>query len=299
MKAYSAGDLGWCCRRAALLLSLLIVATAVAQPTASLDLQLAREPAVVTTKARRDFTGLLDGFRDGRLFIRAATDGGEVGYSFAPDEIAVLKMPGVELEAQAAELVDRGELSAALPLLEALGRQRLRYLPVLSPAQLEPLRWLVDASSRAGNPLATLGYIQPLRAYLTTAEDRIRLRDAELHAHLQLGQKDEVRRLAMAWCAEADVAGGSALGWWILAQLAFDEADYEQARRTALHPIVFSNYLPMDHLDACYAIAIAAAQKLGDDAHATALTQERQARGIPSTPPAAAGLNAGAPVPTF
>lgn len=258
-----------------------------AQPAASLDLQLAREPAVITTTAKREYTGLLDGFRDGRLFIRNATGGGEVGYSFAPAEIEKLKLPGGELDAQAAELVDRGELATALPLLEALGRQRLRYLPVLNPAHLESLRLLVSVSSRVGNPLATIGYVNQLRLLLTSPDERALLRDAELGAHVQLDHKDEIRRLASAWCAEADPAGDSALGWKILAQLAYDESDFEKARRTALEPIVFSAYLPMADLDRCYALAISAARKLNDHDHALILEHEAQERGLAVAPVAA------------
>jgi hypothetical protein len=246
----------------------------------SLDLALAREPALVTTTAKREFRGLLDGFRDGRLFIRAATGGGEVGYSFARDEIAKLQLPGTALEAEIAELWDRGEIREALPRLEALGRQRLRYLPVLNETQRAPLRRLVAASAQFGNPLATLGYVNQLRAVFTADADRALLRDAELDAHLQLGQRDEIRRLATAWCAESDPGGASALGWKILAQLAYDEGDFATARRVALQPIVFSGYLPMEHLEACYALAIGAARKLNDEGHAVLLESEAAERGM-------------------
>ncbi len=271
------------------LLTLFIPLPARAQ-SASLDLELAREPAVVTTTTHREFSGLLDGFRNGRLYIRNATSGGEVGYSFAPAEIDTLELPGAELQAEARELWDRGAGSDALPLLEALGRQRLRYLPVLTDAQLAPLRLLVAASSRAGNPLATIGYVNQLRPYLASSDDRALLRDAELDAHVKLGDRRELRRLATAWCIEADPTGPSALGWEILAQLAYDAGDFATARWTALQPIVFSGYLPMEHLDSCYALAIAAADKLKDTAHATTLFREMQARQLawPATPALAA-----------
>lgn len=257
-----------------------LVAGSAAQP-ASLDLQLAREPAIVTTAAKREYSGLLDGFRDGRLFLRVVTDGGEVGYSFAPAEIARLVFPGAEFEAQAMELWDRGATAEALPLLEALGRQRLRYLPVLNEAQRAALWLLLRASDRAGNPLATISYVNQLRPLARTSDEEALLRDAELGAHVRLGQVDEIRRLARAWCAAADPAGGSALGWRILAQLAYDDGDFERARWIALQPIVFSGFLPMDQIDGCYAIAIGAAHRLRDFSHGRALWAEMQDRELP------------------
>lgn len=268
--------------RGLLLAGGIVAAAATARPAqvADLDLQLAREPATVTTTARREFSGLLDGMQDDRLLLRLATGGGEVGYSFAPDEIAQLALPGADLEAQARELCDRGHWAEALPLLEALGRQRLRYLPVLRDPHFAALRLLVVASSRAGNPLETLGCINQLRPYLTQPPDRALLREAELAAYVELGDADAMRRLATAWCAEADPAGPSALGWVVLAKLAYQDRDFDRARWTALQPVVFSSYLPMEHLDTCYALAISAAHRLNDEAHAQALYSEMRARGL-------------------
>lgn len=264
-------------RIVALLSTLTAVASLRAQP-APLDLQLAREPATVVTTTKREFSGLLDGFRDGRLFLRLATGGGEVGYSFAPGEIEKLAMPGAEMEAQAVELWDRGAVAEALPLLEALGRQRLRYLPVLTESHRAPVWLLVQASRRGGNPLATLGYVTQLRAHATTPEQRRWLRDAELEAHVQLGHTGEIERLATAWCAESDPGGASALGWEILARRALADGDFNRARWVALQPVVFSGHLPMEHLETCYAIAITAAHRLDDENHALALLQEMQTR---------------------
>jgi hypothetical protein len=277
-------------RVAVFLSAFLLSAFSARTQPAPLDLQLAREPAIVTTTANREFSGLLDGVREERLFIRVATGGGEVGYSFAPVEIEKLVLPGADIEAQASELWDRGAAAEALPLLEALGRQRLRYLPVLIEAHRRPLWLLIRASMRTGNPLATLGYINQLRPIAQNADDRALLRDAELDAHVKLGNADEIHRLASAWCAEADPAGNTALGWSILAQHANDAGDFTQARWTALQPVVFSGHLPMENLDTCYALAISAAHRLNDTAHATELFREMRARQLawPATPAFAA-----------
>jgi hypothetical protein len=262
------------------ILSLFALRPVLAQPD-SLDLQLAREAAIVTTVAKREFSGLLDGLRDGRLFIRVATGGGEVGYSFAPDDIASLTLPGADFEARATELCDRGAFAEAFPLLEALARQRLRYLPVLADAHQRPLWQLVRASMRAGNPLTTLGYVNQLRILPSMNDaNRILLRDAELDAHVKLGRVDDIQRLATAWCAEADLSGDSALGWKILAQVAYDRGDFAKARWTALQPVVFSGHLPIEHLDACYALAISAAHRLRGEPHAAVLYREMQTRTI-------------------
>ena len=267
-------------RVAALFLVTALPAAAQSTDPAALDLQLAREEAVVVTTANRTFRGLLDGTREGRLFIRHITEGGEVGYSFAPEDVREFNPPGTKLANEAIDLWERRELDDALPLLEAIGRQRLRYLPLLNREQRQPLFALVAAANESGDARAAIAYVSLLRPHVTTDREAAELRDAELNAYLNLGLTDETRVLAEAWCASADAIEGSALGWKILARLEFDAGNFDRALWIALQPIVSSTYLPLKELDRCYVLAIASADALDDPATALRLYREMNARGL-------------------
>ncbi|BET65660.1 hypothetical protein ASA1KI_05780 [Opitutales bacterium ASA1] len=247
----------------------------------NLLLALAGEPAEVrTTAADRTFRGLLDGIHDSRLRIRLARDGGEIVYSFSRDEIARLVLPGIETETRALESWDRGDAAAALPLLDALGRQRVRYLPFLDEAQRRPVVTLVEAHEQVGDPHAAIGFARRLETVELSARERNRLRDAVLRAHARLDHGAELVRLAEAWCAEADPDGPSALGWSILARHALVTGEPERALWVALQPIVFSDHRPKTALDVCYAVAVAASDALADAPHARTLAAEMRLRGL-------------------
>ncbi len=258
-----------------------------------LDMLLARDTAEIVTNAGRTHRGTLDGFRDGRLHLRLASDGGEVGYSFAPTEIARLKLPGADLEADAVDLLDQGRTSEAMPMLEAIGRQRVRYLPVLNEAQQQVLWRLAQTGGASGDPHTMLGIVRAMAPLATTEETRATLLETELRVVLRLNQSDEAQTLARRWCAFADPAGASALGWRVLAQAAYDAGDYDRARWIALQPVTFSSHLAASDLDTCYALAIASADRLGETDRALILSREMKARSISWPPdPALKGLAA-------
>lgn len=262
------------------LVALVVVPIASSQDrsVSELDLALAREVATVTNKDDRKFTGRLSGFREGRLTISTATGGGEVGYSFAPEDIKELVLPGEGVASQAIELWERGENNEALPLLTALGRQRLRYLPILTSKQRAPLVALVQAMVIAedfGGAIGTAGLILP---FASGSNEKTVLEDAILRGNLALGFTAESKRLAEEWCAGADPSGGSALGWKVLAQLAFEGGDFDQSLWVALQPVVFSNFLPMAHLEECYAFAVASAHRLDDGSLANRLYRDMRER---------------------
>ena len=91
---------------------------------------------------------------------------------------------------------------------------------------------------------------------------------------------EEAEAKACQWIESAGYDRTSALGWQILAQLQFMRAAYEDAMWTALNPIAFANKLPIDHLGACYALAISAATETRLEAIVERLTKEMQARGL-------------------
>ena len=255
------------------------------------DTELAREPAMVQTIAGRSVLGILDGCRDGRLYLRLATDGGEVGYSFAPVEIARLTLPGSELHADAIELAERGDLAAALPRWEALARHRLRYLPVLTTEDRQVL-WTLAEHAAEADPGTVAAVLQHLEAMAASAEERFLIVEARLELALRAGDVDAMRSLAEGWCALADTAASSARGWRVLARLAYDSGDYDRARWIALQPVTFFGDVIVRDLGACYAIAVAAADRMGDPAHASILVADMRRRSIPwPVDPAWAGLH--------
>jgi hypothetical protein len=270
-----------------LLLSLAIVARpGGARPAdTNFDRELAGELVEVATTQGRVLRGRLDGFREGRLHLLRATDGGEVGYSVARDEIARLELPGAELEARALEVVERGDLAEALPALGALARQRARYLPLLDAEKRRVLLAFVTVNESAGgDAYATIGFARQL-ASVAGDDERAILDEAMIRAHLRLGLRDEARRLAEAWCARAQPDGGSsAFGWAVLARLAEEEGDSGQALWLALQPIAFANHIEAAGHEECFTIAVRAARRLGHATEAAALAAEMRERGY-TVPP--------------
>jgi hypothetical protein len=265
-----------------------------APAAAGLDRVLAQEEAVVRTAGGRVFRGHLDGWRDGRLWIRHAASGGEVGHSFAPPDIVRLDMPGAGMEELAMELLDRGETGAALPLLGALARQRVRYLPVLRPDQRRAVFAFLEAGEAAGDPCEAIGMANQVSPYAAAGEEETVVAEAKLSAWTRLGLRDDARRQAREWCAAAGPAGSSALGWAVLARLAWEDGDAEGALWVALQPVAFSGHRPPRHLDACYAWAVCAAHRLGADATAARLAAEMRGRGLswPREPEALVSMSA-------
>ncbi len=282
------------CRRAlAMVIALLAMCTAQSDTHESLDARLAREPAELVTSNGRTFRGILDGVRDGRLHLRRAADGGEVGYSFAPQEIARLALPGRDFEVDALEFLERDDTTAAIPLLEALARHRMRYLPVLDPSARRVLWELVRHGGGSGDPGTVAATVRALRPLVSRPDEELQLTECELALGLRHGTPEEYGAIAARLCSLADPAGPSALGWRVLAESAYEEGDYEQTRWLALQPITFGGHRVARDLELCYALAIAAADRLGDVAHARLLATEMQHRGLDWPASAAfAGLGA-------
>lgn len=238
--------------------------------------QLASEIAEVETTEGRTFQGRLDGLRDGRLYLRLATDGGEVTYSFPADEIERFDIPGDELTTLGAEALERGDLDTALPILDAVGRQRSRYLALLDADQRKPVSLLIRATDAAGDDIATIGFARIFQPFATTSEEQSLVRDSLLKAHANLGMADEVQRLAGEWCRDSEIPPYSALGWYLLAKLQFEKGDYEAARWVSLQPVTFSGLNETPFLGESYAYAIASCHALGDTVHARLLFDEMQ-----------------------
>ena len=91
---------------------------------------------------------------------------------------------------------------------------------------------------------------------------------------------DEVQARAEAWIAANPLPGPSALGYFVKAQMALDAGEDLAAMRTALIPVVFATPFPSDYLAHCYAVAITAADRLGETQTAARLAAEMRARNL-------------------
>lgn len=224
--------------------------------------------------------GKAGGERDGRLVFRQVAGGGDVEYTFAPDEVERLTFADGQLKLQVFFLRAQGEHEKALAILEALYEQRAPYLAWMEADERAYFIDLVEVARDAGKPYLSVGVAKRLAMYTQDAATLAQLRDMILLGHYQLPLKADTQQLAETWIAERDRYGGSALGWYILARLHYDAGDVAKARDTALKPVVFSSQYPMDYLPHCYAIAILSAEALEDDTHANALKAEMEQRGL-------------------
>src|SRR5690606_20506103 len=88
-------------------------------------------PLQIQLRAGRTYTGQPTALRNGRLYLKPRIGTGEAEQGFPRAEIARLQFPGQTVAAEAANLLADGNSAAALPLLEALWRQRAPFLEIL------------------------------------------------------------------------------------------------------------------------------------------------------------------------
>lgn len=235
----------------------------------------------VETRQGRTYQGQLRGFDGTTLHVTVRDPaGGEATLGLPAADVRRVAFPGDELAAAAEEAAELGDHAEVRAPLEALWRQRALYLPLLPPSEVERFDALVEASLHTGGEIEAIGYARRLLALGATAERAQALRAAEVRAHWQLGLVDEARTLAEAWCRQADPAGATVYGWRVLAEIALSEGRLDDARWLALTPVSFAPFLPPQGLEACYALAAAAALRTGDTDHALALLDELEARGL-------------------
>lgn len=215
-----------------------------------------RGPVRVEMRDGRTYTGQPVAFGDGMLTLRIRIESGEVERGLPQEEIARLQFSGASVERAAAGHLADGAVEEALPHLEALWRQRAPLLALLEPERLELLSALPVAYLAVGdayNAIALARRILPHATEKTTAD---RLQEAILMGHFDLEFYEETDELARAWIREQESFPDSALGWRILAELALLQEDFDRVLWVALQPVAIAGPLPVEHLDACYALAI-------------------------------------------
>ncbi|MBC2600724.1 hypothetical protein [Puniceicoccus vermicola] len=239
-----------------------------------------RKPLTVTLLGGRRFSGTLSNMEDQRIYLRIVQEGGEVVLSFPFEEVQEIYFPGREIVERTIEMIQAGQLSEALPYLESIIGTRYPLFPLIPPEKLSFFRALPLSALSVDNPAQAIAYTKAIRPYLTLPEDQDELDDIELLAYYQLRLTEEAETRARSWIDRTSRFDQSALGFFILSALQFENGDIEQALYTALNPIVFSGANPTAYLDQCYAIAIASAHLLDDPIERDKLLDELWTRDL-------------------
>jgi hypothetical protein len=151
----------------------------------------------------------------------------------------------------------------------------------MNPGELDLFVRYARYALEKDEPLRAVAIIEVLRPYIEDEALLESLEDAALLAFFLGGLKDEAETQARKWIEAASPAHASALGWRILAEIQFGSEQFEDALWTALYPVAFANQMPMEHLNECYAFAIAAAQETRQPKLSERLSREMAARELP------------------
>ncbi len=273
--------------RAGLLLAslVLLLGTAHAQTerpaTAAFRAELNGPVAVLLSNGSRQ-TGRIVGWDGQQLRLEVELGGGSAEVTYPASDLRSMSFPGrLALEQLAEWTRDPERAEDALDLFRAFYQQRGAFLQYLDPAELNLFTEYVRFALQHDRPLRAVAIIETLRPHIQDPTRLKDLDDAVLMAFFQAGMLDEASAKARAWIAAAPPAGSSALGWRILADIQFRAKAYEEALWTALYPIAFANQILPEHLDLCYALAIAAAQETRQADIAERLTSEMRQRDLP------------------
>lgn len=241
-------------------------------------------PITVKLKDGRSFSGRPISFRDEILTLRSELERGEVEQGFPRSSIARLEFPGQRVVAAAMERIDDGDLTAALPRLEEIWRQRQPFLPLLEPETVELLAWLPFAHLERDDPYRAIGVATKILPHATEAQVKDRLHETMLRGHYELEFFDDAEKLARDWIRDQEDVPTSAFGWKLLGDLALREEDFDRVVWITLQPIAMSGPQPMAHIEGCYALAIHAFHQRDEREGAARLHREMIEREL-SWPP--------------
>ncbi len=219
---------------------------------------------------------------DGReLRLEITLDAGQAEMTYAASDIREIVFPGGDYLGLLSEwMQDPDRVDHALELFQAFYEQRGPYLNYLKPADHSLFVEYVRFALQQGQPERAIALVEVLRPIITDPAQIESLDDALLLASFQSGRYEEAVQRAEAWIESAPRAGESALGWRILAEIHFRNKNYEACFWTALYPIAFAHQILPDHLDLCYAFAVAAAHENRQLELTERLTQEMSQRGL-------------------
>jgi hypothetical protein len=248
--------------------------------------------AAVEAELSGPVTLLLDGgnrqtgsvkFWDGqRLQLEVRIAGGSAEMTFQAEEIVDIGFPGTEYLSLLSDYTrDPAKVEESLALFRAFYRQRGAYFQFMNPGELDLFVRYARYALEKDEPLRAVAIIEVLRPYIEDEALLKSLEDAALLAFFLGGLKDEAEAQARKWIEAASPAHESALGWRILAEIQFGKEHFEEALWTALYPVAFANQMPMEHLNECYAFAIAAATETRQPELSERLSREMAALELP------------------
>jgi hypothetical protein len=238
-------------------------------------------PISILLKGGHHQTGKVTQWDQKNLSIEVTSGGGIAELTFPASDIQSISFPGSQYRPTLYEWRAQPERAQdALALFRAYYQQQAAYLSLLSQQELNLFIDYADFALKQKEALKAVATIDSISPYIEDASIRKQLEENLLLAFFLSGMRDDAEAEARKWIQEAEPAGNSALGWRLLSEIHFEKEDYDSAFWTALYPIAFSNQMPMEHLDACYAFAILAADKLRLKEEAERLAKEMHHRGF-------------------
>ena len=240
-----------------------------------------QEPVTILLDSGNQQTGRVTYWDDSELRIEVSLGGGTAELTFPANEIRSIRFPGGEFKHTLNEWKNDPErVEEALALYRAYYQQQGAYLSLLNQRELSFFIDYADFALAQKEPLKAVATIDVISPYIEDEAVLKQLKENLLLGFFQGGMRKEAEVEARKWIKKAEPAGSSALGWRLLAEINYEQEDFENAFWTAMHPIAFSNQMPMQHLDVCYALSILAAEELRLKEEPLQLAAEMRDRGL-------------------
>lgn len=241
-----------------------------------------RQPVELHRRDRQVFAGYPVSRDATSLTLRMLQEAGEVIITFPYEEISRLVFPGEMLMDRVRQLIKEDRPEEALSFLEPLLAQRSQLLDLMPPEARLPFARLPGLALAVGDPGRAIAFTRDLRPLLADFDSvMVDFNGYELVGFHALGLAEEAAARLDDWFAAKGRFADSALGDYIAASIALDEGRIEEALRRALRPIVFSGQVSVEHLDACYSMAVVCAHLMENPVHRDKLLEEMQERGLP------------------
>lgn len=237
-------------------------------------------------------SGRILSFDENSLRLEIELGVGSAEMNLTAEQIVRVAFPGDEYLPLLREWADDPQrIEDSLRLYRAFYKQRGPFIQYMDRAELDLFIDYAHFALKHNDALMAVSIINVLKPYLQDEVLIRRLEDTKLLALFRGGMVDEAEIQVRQWIDSVDPASSSALGWSILAEIFYNKEAYEDAFWTALYPVAFSGTLATEHLDTCYALAVAAAQKTRQHAVAQRLHAEMLERNLnwPGQIPALAG----------
>ncbi|MEO0508412.1 MAG: hypothetical protein AAF065_00960 [Verrucomicrobiota bacterium] len=243
--------------------------------------QVLQGPLTIGLESGQSQTGMVSDWDGTTLKLRVSLGGGAAEMTFPASEIQGIRFPGSKYKQLLPDWKDSPErVEDVFELYRAFYQQQGPYLSLLSQRDLGIFIDYADFALLNNKPLRAVAIIDLIKPFIEDESIRVQLEENLLLAFFDGGMKEEAEEEARKWIQKAKPAGNSALGWRLLAELHFQNEDFERAFWTAMHPVAFSNQMPMAHLDVCYALAILSAEELRLKEEPQRLAVEMQKRGM-------------------